>query len=82
LVAPHAFRIDENSGLAVLLQELHEEAGKAELVAAARRAGRRDQDRERVSPAMEPGVVVVGAALAGITVAEALRAQGYCAPFS
>ncbi len=36
LMAPHAFRIDESSGLAVLLQDVHEETGKAELVAAAR----------------------------------------------
>ena len=36
LIAPNAFRIDESSGLAVLLQDVHEEAGKADLVAAAR----------------------------------------------
>jgi len=36
LIAPHAFRIDESSGLAVLLQDVHDETRKVELVAAVR----------------------------------------------
>jgi ferredoxin len=36
LIAPLTFRIDESSGLAILLQDVHDETRKAELVAAAR----------------------------------------------